>query len=189
MRRGYKTWAEKVSVEQRKLSSLRAEEPLPARLLADRLEVAVLTPEQIPGITPVILHCLLVTDPESWSAATFTRNGSTLVIYNPTHSVKRQESDLMHELAHVLCEHQPSLLSQIHPSLPALRSYNPIQEEEAVWLGGCLQLPRPALLWAIGKGMDNAAIVKHYCASDDLVRFRRQMTGVERQARRRRVGY
>lgn len=87
----------------------------------------------------------------------------------------------MHELAHILCEHEPSKLVQIDPSIPVLRTFDPVQEDEAIWLGGCLQLPRPALLWAIRRGMDNTAIEKHFCASDDIVRYRRQITGVDRQ--------
>jgi len=189
MRHGYKTWAENVAVEQRKLLHLTANAPLPARSLASRLEIAVIGPSQIPGITQEILSRLLRIDSDSWSAVTLKRNGCTLIIHNPTHSPRRQESDLMHELAHLICQHEPSRVVQIDSSFPALRTYDPIQEEEAGWLGGCLQLPRPALLWAIQRGMNDQMIESHFSASPDIVRFRRQMTGVDRQMSKRRMNY
>jgi Zn-dependent peptidase ImmA (M78 family) len=184
MRRGFKTWAEEIAQEQRHNLGLQAESPLPAHVLADHLNATVLGIEQIPGISPETTHHLLVTDPESWSAATIVHNGKTVVIYNTVHSHRRQESDLMHELAHVICKHEPSHMVQAG-SLPfALRTYDEDQEEEAAWLGGCLQLPRPALQWAIRKGMTESAMLEHFGASQALLRYRRRVTGVDVHASR-----
>lgn len=185
MRRGFKTWAEKQALDQRRALSLRPEAPLPARLLAGNYNVAIIEPAAIPGITQSILNQLLSADPDSWSAVSFVRNGCTVIIHNPVHSARRQESNLMHEMAHILCNHQPSHLLQSVQVPFALRTFDSDQEDEAIWLGGCLQLPRPALMWAIRHGMDNTMIVEHYGASVDLVRFRRRMTGVDRQLGRR----
>jgi hypothetical protein len=91
----------------------------------------------------------------------------------------------MHELAHILCNHQPAQLVKLDYFPIPIRSYDPVQEEEASWLGGCLQLPRDALLWAIRRGMNNPMIVEHFGASMDLVRYRRQITGVDFQVSRR----
>ena len=55
MRRGYKTWAEDIALKQRELLQLQADSPLPARSLAEELEIAVVTPNQIPGMTPEVL--------------------------------------------------------------------------------------------------------------------------------------
>lgn len=65
-----------------------------------------------------------------------------------------------------------------------IRSYDPVQEDEASWLGGCLQLPRSALLWAIRRGMNNDMMVDYFGASMDQVKYRRQITGVDFQVRR-----
>jgi hypothetical protein len=185
MRRGFKTWAEKLALEQRSALTLGPEAPLPARLLASYHDVVILEPAEIPGIPQSVLNQLLGFDSDSWSALSFERNGQIVIIHNPVHSPRRQESNLMHELAHVLCNHEPSHLVQSINFPFALRTYNSDQEEEARWLGGCLQLPRAALMWAIRHGMNNAMIVKHYGASVDLVRFRRQITGIDRQMGRR----
>ena len=185
MRRGFKTWAENLALQQRRLLSLSDVAALPARMLGSYLDVTIIAPDEIPGISPSVLHHLHNADPESWSATTFVRNGCTIIIYNKAHSHRRQESDIMHELAHILCDHQPSQLVRSEFLSIPLRSYDFSQEEEASWLGGCLQIPRDSLLWAIDRGMNNAMLVEHFGASLDLVRYRRQVTGVDRQLSRR----
>lgn len=185
MRRGFKTWAERLALEQRSNLNLGNVSPLPARALAGYLEVTVIAPHQIPGIPQNILHQLQYADHESWSAITLERNGCTLIIHNQTHSPRRQESDIMHELSHILCNHEPSQLVKLDFFPIPFRSYDPVQEEEASWLGACLQLPRNALLWAVRRGMNNSMIVEHFGASMDLVKYRRQITGVDFQIRRR----
>ena len=109
-------------------------------------------------------------------------DGCMLVIHNPTHSPARQEADIMHEVAHVMCGHDPAEFVFL-PGLPVLlRTYRKEDEEEAAWLGGCLQIPRMGLLWALTQGMiQNEQIAAHFVASVAMVRFRRNMTGVDRQ--------
>ncbi len=185
MRRGFKTWAEDVALEQRRALGLRAEEPLLARVLAAHLGAKIVTLAEIPGLSQDLVHQLLVADPDSWSATTIVRNRRIVIVHNTAHSLRRQESNLMHELAHILCKHRPSHMIQ-SGSLPfALRTYDPAQEEEAGWLGGCLQLPRPALLWSVQRGMTNDEIAAHFGASSDMVKYRRRTTGVDVQLKRR----
>ena len=52
----------------------------------------------------------------------------------------------MHEMAHLICKHKPAELVPVGGFPFSLREYDAVQEEEANWLGACLQLPRPALL-------------------------------------------
>lgn len=185
MRRGFKTWAEKLALEQRRILNLQDTAALPARLLGDHLDITIISPDEIPGIPASTLQHLQYADPDSWSATTFTRNGCTVIIYNKTHSRRRQESDIMHELAHVICNHKPSQLVKLDNFPFPLRSYNADDEDEASWLGGCLQVPRTALLWAIRRGMNEQMMVEYFNASSDLIRYRRQITAVDRQVARR----
>jgi Zn-dependent peptidase ImmA (M78 family) len=189
MRRGFKAWAESIASEKRIGMGLQPHSPLPARLLASKLGVEVVAPAEIPGMTPLWIRQLLEVDPSAWSALTLPRKQGSMVILNVSHSARRQESDLMHELAHLLCGHEPGGMVHLNGASFALRTNNPVQEEEAVWLGGCLHLPRRALLWAIGANMSAEEMSEHFKASPELVRMRRSLTGVDRQlALRRNTG-
>ena len=63
------------------------------------------------------------------------------------------------------------------------RTCRPNQEEEATNLGGTLLLPRPLLLSAIRRGLDERAIAAHYDVTTEMARFRVNRTGVRRQVR------
>jgi IrrE N-terminal-like domain len=181
MRRGFKTWAEQQAIEQRRHLGLKADAPLSAVRLASYLGITVVDPGQVPGMSPEHLECLLQRDRSSWSAITVQVNTCTMIIHNTGHALTRQESNLMHEIAHIICKHTPMELVRIGGLSFLLREYNADQEEEASWLGACLQLPRSALWSAVKRRMTMAEMVQYFLASEDLVRFRRQMTGVDRQ--------
>jgi Zn-dependent peptidase ImmA (M78 family) len=87
----------------------------------------------------------------------------------------------MHELAHNICGHETSKSQQINGLGLLLREYNEEQEKEAEWLGSCLQLPRKALVWALNKKMSYEEISEYFQASEDMVRFRINTTGVKKQ--------
>jgi hypothetical protein len=190
VRHGFKTWAEKEAAAQRQALGLRDVAALSAVDLAAYLGIAVVGPEAIPGMTPELLHQLLVVDAASWSAVTVAYDGCTVIIHNTAHAPCRQESNVMHELAHGLCGHPLARVVQL-PGVPfPMREYDADHEEEASWLGACLQLPRVALLSSLRQGLGDADIMEQYNASDELVRWRRRLTGVDLQlARRRRRGW
>lgn len=180
-RRGFKTWAENQGLEFRAKLGLRISDHLPANSLATHLKIRIYTPHDFQSLQPRLLKHLLTKGKSQWSALTVPLQDGHIIIHNPTHSITRQESDLMHELAHILCEHPAPQLQSI-PGFPlGLREYDFEKEKEAEWLGGCLQLPRNALSWALKRGMDHNAIADHFRASHDMVRFRINMTGLKRQ--------
>ncbi len=181
MQRGFKTWAEHEAIEQRHRLGLDATVPLPATQLAAYFGITIVSPGHIPGMTREHLECLLQRDRSSWSAITVNVNTGTTIIHNTGHARTRQESNLMHEMAHIICKHTPSELIRVGGLPFLLRDYNADQEEEASWLGACLQLPRPALWWAVKRRMTVDEMVQHFQASEELIRFRRQVTGIDRQ--------
>jgi Zn-dependent peptidase ImmA (M78 family) len=160
---------------------------LAAKALATHLEIPLFAPHEIPGITDEILHQLMILDRGKWSAVTIPCNGRGLIIHNTSHAGTRQESNLMHEMSHVICEHKPARITPPGVFPWASRSFDADQEDEAKWLGACLQLPREALLWAIGRRMPNQAIADHFHASEAIVRFRRNVTGIDVQLARSRA--
>jgi Zn-dependent peptidase ImmA (M78 family) len=139
-------------------------------------------PQCIPGVTTDTITHLLGSAAQSWSAVTITAEDCRIIVYNPTHSSARLESDIMHELAHFIRNHVPSSFHQL-PGLPfPLREYRKLDEDEAQWLGGCLQIPRAALLLVLRNGvMQDSELAVHFNASIEMVRYRRNATGVDQQ--------
>lgn len=182
MRRGFKTWCDKQSLYWRKELDLLPHQHLPSRSLADRFDVEVVYPEDIPGMAQKYIDHLLYHDPRSWSAVTVNVDGCSIIISNPQNSVVRQESDIMHEMAHIICNHDPIEFQTLPGSSYPFREYHKEDEEEAEWLGACLQIPREGLLWVMKRGIrSDEQIAEHFVASLEMVRFRRNKTGIDRQ--------
>lgn len=183
MKHGFKTWAEKEAERLRRLNQLAPDDALPARSVAQHLNVRVVTPEQL-GISAVDISVLLRADRSHWSAMTLYYLNEPFVVHNPSHSEARQETDLMHELAHLLCEHP---LCRIVPAgkFPfPMREYNAEHEAEADWLAGALKVPREAMLRLIRQGASTEELASHFECSLPLARMRRNKTGVDVQVRR-----
>ncbi|MGH7984309.1 MAG: ImmA/IrrE family metallo-endopeptidase [Candidatus Udaeobacter sp.] len=184
MRRGFKTWAERKSIDLRRLLGLQPLSPLPALRLAAHLSVIVIPPSAIPGIPADVLKTLLAEGQGNWSAVTIIVDDQSVIIYNTSHADTRRESDLMHEIAHLICKHKPTRIDPPGVFPWALRTFDAQQEQEAEWLGGCLQVPRDAVLQLVRRGYGNEAIAAHFGSSEDMVRFRRNMTGIDKQVAR-----
>lgn len=182
--RGFKTWAEKLALSIRRELDLTPHAPLAPSRLAEHLGVRVWTPHDIVGLPQAVLDQLLLHDPDGWSAVTCTVADEVLIIHNPRHSIARQNSDLAHELAHIILEHEPSKLVLSHDGTMVMRSFDDKQEQEANWLGWCLLLPRPALIHATKARLAKALIASQWNVSEQLVEFRLRMTGVRMQFRR-----
>jgi Zn-dependent peptidase ImmA (M78 family) len=182
MRRGFKTWSEEQATAFRLALNLRPDAPLPAERLAEHLGVLLITPSEVPGITEDLLDALLTNDTSGWSAVTVQADDLAVVVYNISHSLARRESDLMHELAHIICQHPAIRIVQV-AGLP-VREYSDIQEEEAAWLGGALHLPRIALWNAFKQRLSVPTVMARFNASEQMVRYRRNVTGIDVQLAR-----
>lgn len=186
MQRGFKASCEELAGSLRNELGLSHSAPLPALTLAEHMEIVVVSATDIPGLPSKHMTQLLQHDSSSWSAVTIQLENDTFIIHNAAHAPVRQESDIMHEVAHIVRRHEPSQLVTLDGLDMTLRTYDVAQEEEAAWLGAALQLPRAALLWAIREGMSDAEISQHFTASESQIRYRRGVTGVDIQRRRRR---
>lgn len=176
LNRSVKDWCENEGIRWRRALNLYAYDPLPSRRLAQHLKIAVIGPTQVPGVDEQTLLCLL-REEAGWSGITLPiGEGKHLILHNPTHSPTRHESDIMHELSHLLFGHQPIRLRQIAEGL-AVREYRVDDEKEAAYLGGCLQITAKGLDWAFQRGMAHNEIAEHFGASLQMVRYRCNMTG------------
>ena len=119
--------------------------------------------------------------PDAFSACTLRPSPDRMVVvYNPLSPKTRQKSDVAHELAHTLLDHELSQVRKLGGV--TFLSCDPVQEEEAAWLSGCLLLPRASLLAEIQKGASAIDIAKKHGVSERMAQYRLDVTGVVRQS-------
>lgn len=186
LERGFKSWAERTSLAFRKELGVPVDARLMPEQLAAYLGVELWTPNQVPGMTKELLNQLLKVDPWGWSAAGMQVHDRGIIIYNPQHSRGRQVSDITHELAHFILDHQPAkiILSADLDGM-SMRSFNQKQEDEANCLAWTLLLPREALVRAKGRRLTLEQIAEKYGVTKSLATYRVNATGVEKQLKAR----
>ena len=184
MRRGFKSWCERVSIEHRQALDIPVTTALDPRTLADYLGVRVLMPEDVLGVSANSLRQLTVIDQACWSAVTILQSGVTLVILNSAHPRTRQANSLAHELAHVILNHTSDDAKVSLEGFLFRARFDKEQEDEANWLAGCLLVPREGLLQADWLTPNPAELAKRFGVSTDLVNWRLKVTGIMRQGKR-----
>jgi Zn-dependent peptidase ImmA (M78 family) len=156
-------------------------DPLTASEVAAHHSVDVWHPRDVSEVPPADLQHLLGAGSEEWSGFTLRVGNRHLVLINSSQSPSRQNSVLMHELAHIILGHElaSGMLTKAGHFVPS--TYNQDQEDEAAWLGGTLLLPRPALLWMRRCLLSDDQAATHFGVSVDLLRWRIRMTGIDYQ--------
>jgi hypothetical protein len=180
-RRGFKTWCEKTAAGFRRDLNLTPFAALCPRELAKHLGILVWSPDEIPDFQGRFRDQLLVHDSSSWSALTLERAGQRVIVVNSSHSVPRQNSNVMHELAHVILEHEAARVDVSPQGLMLLETYDLQQEAEADWLGGALLVPREAPLIRLKQNRRLELAAAYFGVSVQLIRMRRDTTGIGRQ--------
>lgn len=183
-RRGFKTWAEEISLRVRRKLKLPDAAPLDPLQLAELLSVLVLPLNELRDMPEDCRRRLINDHSENWSAITVANGNHHLIVINTAHAATRRNSDLAHELAHVILGHEPSMMFASPGSGIALRTHNKEQEEEANWLAGCLLLPRDALLSIRRRRLTDEEACREYGVSIAMLRFRLNASGVDIQLRR-----
>jgi hypothetical protein len=152
------------------------------RKLAEHLGVEVRSADDFVPLSD--LKRLDEIQPGCFSAATIhLPSGKVVAVTNPLNeSDARRDSDLAHELAHLILGHQPSQVEKIGDL--TFFDCDPEQEEEANWLAGCLLLPRPLLLTAAKQGLTAEQVAEANLVSVQMARFRLNTSGVYFQAKR-----
>src|SRR5207247_7901338 len=101
------------------------------------------------------LQTLEEMQPGAFSACTFSIGDRHIVVYSPLASEGRTQSDIAHEVAHIILRHSMSTVQKIAGL--SFFTCDPDEEQEANWLAGCLLLPRRLLYLAARRGLDSAA--------------------------------
>jgi Zn-dependent peptidase ImmA (M78 family) len=177
---GFKKRAEEIALDYRKKLGVETTEPLDSFKLANYLNLEVLTLNDLPGASEIIIKELLHTDKsKQWSGFIIGYDKPTLIVYNSSHSKARIESTIMHECAHAILGHP---MTPIDSSLEIPRNEYPIeQESEAEWLAGCLLLPKVALIkYYINQNLLPLQIAGLFNLSEKMINYRVQVSGVKR---------
>jgi hypothetical protein len=183
LKRGFKAKAERLALEYREKLGLSPHSPLCAFLLADYLSIPVYEATEflVSNTDRDRLAGAGINDC-GWSALTMKAgSGQTIILHNPFHTPARQQSNIMHELAHIICGHAFDILEIDVPIPIGMRNFNEVHEEEAKSLGSSLQLPRPGLLWGLKENMSVEQIAVYFNASVEMVNYRIRMSGAGRQ--------
>ena len=183
-RRGFKSWCEETALAVRKHQGLAPTAPLSPFVLARELRVEVIQPVDLKELSEDVRRRLLGQHADCWSASTLPGKRRPRIVYNPSHSAARQNSDLMHELAHIFLGHKPTMLFVDPNTDLALRTHDKAQEEEANWLAGCLLLPRDVLVHIKATGLSDESACRQYGVSSKMLIYRMNVSGVSLQHRR-----
>jgi hypothetical protein len=116
---------------------------------------------------------------KSWSGGIHGQklpDGTRICILNSRHDAFRLKTTLMEEIAHIHLGHSPCGLRQSGDGL-RIRSYDRQQEQDAYGVGAAALLPWGALFPSVNKGESVEELAERYKLSQDLVRYRIQITG------------
>lgn len=185
MRRGFKAYTERLSLETRSGLGLQPDQAIDPKAMVQARGCIVWTPHEIPGLGKDHLKQLLDTDPESWDGATIKEGKWIVIVINPSRPVARQMNTIMHEWAHLELKHKPSRVDRFENGLLLLSDYPKELEDEANWLSGAMLAPREGLARLRRRGFDEVQIAKAFGVSIELATWRLRMTGVDRQMRSR----
>jgi Zn-dependent peptidase ImmA (M78 family) len=176
---GFKKKAEDLGLKIREEMGLSIFSPLDAFALAKHKNIPVFTFDEI--LFDLEAERTLLNNHPSFSALyTITRDGEKIILYKNTDSSARQQSNIMHEIAHILLEHSiPENLLNLASKF-GLTYNNELQENEAKFLGGCLQLTKPSLFASLKKSMTHLEIAEKYFASVEMVNYRINISGVQK---------
>jgi hypothetical protein len=180
LRRGFKAEAERHATRLRQELGLQAHDCLGPRVLANHLDIDVVDADSL-----VPLHELEELErlqAYAFSAATFEIAGRKIIVVSPLHARGRQNSDVAHELAHIILEHNLSEVRELCGQ--PFRTCRPDEEEEATAFGGTILLPRPLLISAARRQASVEQIANESQVTVEMARYRYNTTGVARQVNR-----
>lgn len=178
LRRGFKAEAERLANDIWTAMGLGPSDRMDAVKLAEHVGCVVRAADSL--VDRAKLKALRQIQDDAFFACTFKLPGERhAIVFNPLMQETRRNSDVAHEVAHIVLKHRLSRLERLNGV--AFLSCDTQQEEEAGWLSGCLLLPRFVLIHDLRKRMTSKAIGQFRVVSKEMVDYRVRVTGVKRQ--------
>ncbi len=177
--RGFKASAERRATQLRTELGLSPADPLDIGALATHLHLKIVSAGSLVDIAR--LEELERIQAFAFSAVTFEINSRPYIVTNPLRAAGRISSDVAHEIAHILLQHELTEVSEFD-GVP-FRTCRPDEEEQATALGATILLSRPLLIHAAARGLGPEDIANRYAVTIEMARFRYNTTGVGRQVK------
>lgn len=153
--------------------------------LAAALEIEVMGPSDVSGLSKSARVKLLFSESNSWSGLTIPLpTGKFITILNPNHSRLRRNATLTEEICHIILDHEPTIITVADDESVAIRSWDKAQEEEAYRVASSVLVPYEGLKTLIDAGLDSRKIAHQYDVSQDLVKFRIKINGLWKKYQR-----
>lgn len=185
LRKGFKAEAEELAEGIRSELGIGNLAPLNAFFLLQHLEIPSLSLTALAGVSAdsslaESIGAMQDESSSSLSAMTVFRGSRRLVVFNDGHSAERQASDVCHEASHGILLHAPA------PVLDAIgcRAWDSDIEDEAQFLAGALLVPGKGARYYAKAGWSHEATAAHFGCSVEMARWRHNMSGGARLAKR-----
>ena len=184
LRRGFKAHANRIALRIREQLQLAHTDPLDPWCVCQHFDIPVLKLSELldeEGELPG--RHFLYDRPDEFSAVVVGLACGRVIVYNDSHKLPRQRSNLTHELAHCFLG---------HPLVPPLnedgtRNRESEIEEEASFLGGALLIPNEAANHIVASGL-GASAATIYGVSAEMLQYRIRVSGAAIRAGRRAGG-
>lgn len=175
--RGFSAQAERIAEEHRTNAGFDGRGPVDIKAVAVASGTVVVAADSLIPIDR--LHELERLQAYAFSGCTFEIDGRNIIVYNPIHSVGRSNSDIAHELAHILLDHELSEVQEVG-GLP-FRTCMPDQEEQATALGAAILLPEKGVMSAAHSGASIDLVAREFEVTVAMARYRWNKLGVSRR--------
>ena len=171
---GFKAKANRIAIGIRHQLRLAEYAPIDVRELAARLDLQIIPLSAFKEWCPEQVSQLNKRDGGQFSAAlVYLGKGQRIIIVNDNHSLARQNSDIAHEIGHVLLAHPLGDLS----SMMDCRDSHQDLEDEASHLAGHLLIPNEAAKHIININLENNLAQASYGVSRQMLNWRLNTSG------------
>lgn len=178
---GFKAKANRIAVGVRHQIGLKPEAPIDLRALATRLHITLAPITDFGSTCPGQVAQLVEKDSRAFSALLLPiGSGRKIVLYNDRNSEGRFNSDIAHEISHVLLAHPPA--SPFDDS--GCRAFDRDIEDEANCLAGHILIPDEAAWKIVKSGLPQHATCDRYGVSPEMLKFRLNSSGARIRHRR-----
>lgn len=176
---GFKAEAERYAEEFRGELNLEPHAPLCPRKLADHLEVPIFGIKTNSCLPPEIPNYWATHPDDPFSGLIISDGSYKEIHHNDFSHPRRQNSDLAHELAHIILGHDMDVPIKENGE----RAYDRNIEEEAKWFGATLLLPKKATVFIVINSYSRQQIEDEYQVSWQLYRYRVGVTDAVRASK------